>query len=96
MMFERLFSLPLNKEATMADMRRGESNIREWQFSWRRDLFEWEVELLQHIIEEISSASFRLERMDSIVWLADPSEFYSVKPAYSSYRMLVTSSSIAS
>jgi hypothetical protein len=79
--FERLFSLSLNKEATVAEMRRGEDN-REWHFSWRRDLFEWESEMLHYLIGEIATISFREGTCDNTVWLADSSKCYSAKSAY--------------
>jgi hypothetical protein len=38
--------------------------------------------MLQYLIRDIRSISFREGRRDRTVWLADPSNFYSVKSAY--------------
>ncbi|XP_058768446.1 uncharacterized protein LOC131642190 [Vicia villosa] len=55
----------------------------DWRFMWRRDLFEWEAEMLRHLICEIGTAAFRNEGPDSTMWPADLSNCYSVKSAYS-------------
>lgn len=42
-MYELLFSISLNLEATDADLGRGEGDNVEWLFMWRRELFEWDL-----------------------------------------------------
>jgi hypothetical protein len=48
--FERLYLLSTNKEASLADMRRESEGNGGWDFQWRRELFEWESELLQVMV----------------------------------------------
>ncbi|XP_045800040.1 uncharacterized protein LOC123894168 [Trifolium pratense] len=63
-------------------MKRGVGETIEWDFRWRRELFEWESEMLQYMMDEIGSVSFQLGNRDHVVWLGDPSKSYSVKSAY--------------
>lgn len=80
----QLFSISSNKEATMVDLRRGASRSRtcDWDFRWRRKLFEWETELLQHLLTEFGTITFREDRRDDIVWMHDPWNCFYVKLAY--------------
>ncbi|MCI27979.1 putative non-LTR retroelement reverse transcriptase related protein, partial [Trifolium medium] len=58
--FERLYLLSTNKEASIAEKRRGTGGTREWDVRWRRELFEWELELLQVLVDEIDTVTFRI------------------------------------
>ncbi|XP_058725061.1 uncharacterized protein LOC131596431 [Vicia villosa] len=64
-------------------MRGGEQDSMEWRFRWRRDIFDWEAEMLRHLICEIRTATFPNEGRDCTVWPADLSNCYSVKSTYS-------------
>lgn len=71
------------KSATIADMRNTERDNLEWHFRWRRDLFEWEADMLRYLKGEIGNATFRSGGSDCIVWHADLSNCYLVKSTYS-------------
>jgi len=68
-LLDRLFFISWNKEAKMVDLRRGASRSRtcDWDFRRQRKLFEWETELLQHLLTEFGTITFREDRRDDIV-----------------------------
>ncbi|MCI65222.1 hypothetical protein A2U01_0086480, partial [Trifolium medium] len=41
--------------ASVAEMRREPRGIGDWDFQWRRELFEWESEMMQVLVEEIGT-----------------------------------------
>lgn len=41
-----------------------------------------ETELLQHLLTEFGTITFRVDRRDDIVWMHDPCNCYYVKSAY--------------
>jgi hypothetical protein len=77
--FDRLYSIVMNKEVSVAEMRREPRGCGEWDFRWRRELFEWESEMLQVLLGEIGTVTFRTGNRDRVVWLSDASDCYSVK-----------------
>jgi hypothetical protein len=79
--FPRLFSLSLQKDKLVGELLMEEGENRGRNFTWRRTLFQWEIEkvnLLQAVIENVRLS---LER-DVWVWALDPGEGFSVKSTY--------------
>jgi hypothetical protein len=72
----------LNKEAEVADLKRGKGGNCGWNFTWHREIFAWEVEMLQQVLSELESVTSREGHMDVTVWLEDSSNYYSVQSAY--------------
>ena len=54
----------------------------EWNFSWRRDWFEWEKTLVEEFLSIISQVSLQSDKEDSRTWNDPPSYTFSVKSAY--------------
>jgi len=54
----------------------------EWNFSWRRDWFEWEKTLVEEFLSIISQVSLQPDKEDSRTWNDPPSYTFSVKSAY--------------
>ncbi|KAH1198755.1 hypothetical protein GmHk_18G052267 [Glycine max] len=54
----------------------------EWNFSWRRSLFENEIGMAAEFLEELAQVTIHHNRPDLWVWKADPSGNYSTKSAY--------------
>jgi hypothetical protein len=60
MTFPRLFSLSNQKEGSVLDIAVVGGDSLEWNFSWRRNLFQWEEVLvveLKELLEEVELSS---------------------------------------
>jgi len=53
-----------------------------WRLQWRRDKFEWEVEMEGNLMECIVRASMKRNMEDIQVWGDEASEKYTVNLAY--------------
>jgi hypothetical protein len=83
--FPRLYSLSNHKENMVSDFVSWNGDNRNWCFSWRRNLFQWEedsVVVLKGLLEPVM---FTLED-DCWNWLPDEDGEFSVK---SSYKILL-------
>jgi hypothetical protein len=83
-MFPRLYSLSNQKESKVADLLVNQEGISVWSFAWRRNLFQWEQELvllLTNLLESVELSPVE----DCWCWLPDPDSGFSVK---SSYKLL--------
>ena len=58
----------------------------EWNFSWRRPLFDNEIPMAVSFLKDIESKPIQMHRRDDWVWMADPSGQYSVQSAYNMLR----------
>jgi hypothetical protein len=77
--FPRLFSISNQKEAMVSDLRfRTEES---WNWSWRRNLFEWERELLRQL-EELVPLSPLTGNNDVWWWGLEEDGVFTVKSAY--------------
>lgn len=54
----------------------------EWNFSWRRSLFENEIGMAAEFLEELAHVTIHQNRADSWIWKADSSGNYSTKTVY--------------
>jgi hypothetical protein len=80
-MFPRLFSLANQKDCMVCDLVHFDGENRLWNFSWRRNLFHWEEELVKRLREMLDSVVFSMEE-DCWRWLPDLDGDFSVKSAY--------------
>ena len=62
----------------------------EWDFKWRRAVFDNEIEMAVSFIQELEQIRIRPTIDDQWVWTADPSGQYSAKSAYNVLRQHVT------
>jgi hypothetical protein len=79
--FPRLFSLANQKDCMVCDLVNFVGDNRLWNFSWRRNLFHWEEELVKRLREMLDSVVFSMEE-DCWRWLPDLDGDFSVKSAY--------------
>jgi hypothetical protein len=79
--YPRLYSLSNHKENNVADFLVGDGESREWAFTWRRRLFQWEEELAALLVESLGSVVFSMDE-DRWIWLINPDETFSVKSTY--------------
>jgi hypothetical protein len=82
--FPRLYSLSNQKESKVADFVDMREGANVWTFVWRRNLFQWEQELVLHLTNLLDSVVLSPVE-DSWCWLPDPDNGFSVN---SSYKLL--------
>jgi len=78
----RLFSLVVNKEASLSDCGVWVNNVWVWRLFWRRGLLVWEVPLVRQLNEVLLGVSSASESVDRWVWKDNNSEEFSIQFAY--------------
>ncbi|GAU25119.1 hypothetical protein TSUD_274080 [Trifolium subterraneum] len=79
--FPRLFSISLQKEALVSEIRVGGEGVSWWEWGWRRSLFVWEEELLLGLQDFISPMAFSTDD-DVWYWGLEDGGVFTVKSAY--------------
>ncbi|WJX13510.1 hypothetical protein P8452_03894 [Trifolium repens] len=79
--FPRLFSISIQKNSTVADLRVLEGGVAHWNLLWRRRLFVWEEELVTEPIEVINSVVIS-EDHDRWGWSFNGGGDFTVKSTY--------------
>jgi hypothetical protein len=69
--FPRLFSLSMHKEGMVHDFFKREGDLWNWDFRWRRDLFQWELDLVASLRDRLKLVSLSSE-VDVWMWVLDP------------------------
>ncbi|GLT25088.1 hypothetical protein SLA2020_002410 [Shorea laevis] len=80
--FYRLFNITSNKEALISNMGEWRDVEWQWRWSWRRELFAWEIYILQELREEVQKRKLVQGQEDRWIWKQDPGGKYSVSSAY--------------
>jgi hypothetical protein len=83
--FPRLFSLSNHKDGKVNDFYELLDGSWNWSFSWRRELFQWEEDLVTQLREVLDPVVLSLEE-DYWRWRPGPDGLFSVN---SSYNLLV-------
>ncbi|XP_057745695.1 uncharacterized protein LOC130963610 [Arachis stenosperma] len=78
-MFPRLFSVSSLKESVIGDCGFWDGLERIWSFQWRRQLFQWKLELLNQLHEILLILKLTSEREDRVVWKFDRTGIFSTK-----------------
>ncbi|GAU35216.1 hypothetical protein TSUD_204920 [Trifolium subterraneum] len=79
--FQRLFQVSTQVTSTVREMGNWVDDQWVWDLKWRRDLFVWELILLESL-HEILDRSIIYTADDSWCWKHDPCGYYSVKSAF--------------
>jgi len=58
----------------------------EWEFRWRRPLFDNELDMAISFLKDVESYRIQLQHTDQWVWLTDSNGQYSVRSAYNVMR----------
>lgn len=60
-----------------------EGETGRWNFSWRREWFVWELEVVDKFLNIVKSARMGKEEVDMKVWKRNTWSIYNVKLRYS-------------
>nr|XP_025670460.1 uncharacterized protein LOC112770292 [Arachis hypogaea] len=69
--FPRLFSISSQQEFVIGDCGFWDGLEWIWNFQWRRELFQWELELVHQLHERLRPVKMSPENEDSVVWKFD-------------------------
>ncbi|XP_016200469.1 uncharacterized protein LOC107641493 [Arachis ipaensis] len=75
--FPRLFSVSTLTGAVIGDCGFWDGLDWIWSFQWRRELFQWELDLVRQLHETLQSAKPTNEREDTVTWKFDNTGVYS-------------------
>jgi mannosylglycoprotein endo-beta-mannosidase len=79
--FPRLYSISLQKNEYVEVLLEVDGERRRWNFLWRRNLFQWEVDKVGHL--EAFLVNVRLsQEIDEWKWIINSEEGFTVKSAY--------------
>ena len=80
--YASLYQISNQQQQTISLMGSHNDEGWEWNFSWRRNLFDNEATMAAEFIQETAVLTVQQQGADSWVWKADPSGNYSTKSAY--------------
>ncbi|QHO32580.1 uncharacterized protein DS421_8g251040 [Arachis hypogaea] len=77
--FPRLFSVSSQQNFVIGDCGFWDGLEWIWNFQWRRELFQWELELVHQLHERLRPVRMSLENEDAVVWKFDNTGVFSTK-----------------
>ena len=80
--YNQLFVISRQQNLPISKMGKFYQNTWNWDFKWRRNLFDHENEQAIAFMDDISAISIHQQLQDSMLWKADPIGIYSTKSAY--------------
>lgn len=80
--FKRLYDMSVQKNCLVAELGEWGVEGRVWKLRWRRNLFAHEQQILDNLMQVLSSVQIQRNVKDSWQWNSDPERRYSVKSAY--------------
>ncbi|GAU10371.1 hypothetical protein TSUD_422770 [Trifolium subterraneum] len=80
--YKRLFQVSEQSNSKVGEMGTWEDEEWVWDLKWRRDLFAWELDLLDELMGALNSIQIA-NAQDIWLWKHDSNEILSVKSAYS-------------
>ena len=78
-MFPRLFSLLKQKECCVRECGFWDGLQWIWNFQWRRNLFQWELEMLEEMNQALAGVHLNSFANDRVIWKLDIEKEFSVK-----------------
>ena len=80
--YPRLYLISSQQQQLIGQMGEHINSTWEWRFSWRRSLFDSEIDLAITFLSEVEGQSIHHHGADSWEWVADQSGIYSTQSAY--------------
>ena len=84
--YPRLYLISCQQNHLIQHMGGNKEADWEWNFSWRRPLFDNEIPMAVDFLQHIESKPIQIHRRDEWVWTADSSGQYMAKSAYKMMR----------
>jgi len=84
--FPMLYSISTQQHQSIQHMGAIKDAGWEWDFRWRRPLFDSEVDLAVSFLTDVTSHPIQPHKTDQWVWKADPGGQYTAKSAYYVFR----------
>ncbi|KAL2965842.1 hypothetical protein AAZX31_16G084300 [Glycine max] len=81
--FPRLYSISLQQQQLIQQMGSHKDSGWEWNFTWRRPLFDSEIDRAVSFLTEVQHKVIQQQGFDGWEWLGDPTGQYSAHTAYS-------------
>jgi hypothetical protein len=79
--FPRLYSISLQKNEYVGVLLEAAEESRKWNFLWRRNLFQWEIDRVESLEAFLINVTLSQE-LDVWKWSINPEEGFTVKSAY--------------
>ena len=80
--YPRLYSISNQQHQCIQHMGAFKEAGWEWDFRWRRPLFDNEIEMAVSFLPNVTQSTIQAYKGDQWEWKADPSGQYTVKSAY--------------
>lgn len=80
--YPRLYAISCQQNQTIQQMGNFRQTRWEWDFKWRRSLFDNEIDMAVSFLGDIDQCRIQAQSRDQWVWLLEPSGHYSVNGAY--------------
>ncbi|KAL4299521.1 hypothetical protein AHAS_Ahas17G0109200 [Arachis hypogaea] len=75
--FSRLFSVSNQRESVIGDCGFWDGFEWRWNFQWRRELFQWKLDLVHQLHETLRLVNLVYDREDRVVWKFDKQGVFS-------------------
>jgi len=92
--YPRLFSLSSQKEVKVGDVGLLLGGTINWNLTWRRQPFLWEINLINNLLAILEGVNFGNE-VDKWVWLSDDGGIFTVKSSYTALEPILLSEDVS-
>ncbi|KAF1865068.1 hypothetical protein Lal_00004442 [Lupinus albus] len=79
--YRRLFTISTTPNDNICSFGSWAGDLWKWNFTWRRQLFYWELDMLTSLLDDLKSVSLQRHSYDICEWWYDSSKIFTVKSA---------------